>query len=67
MQHKRKLVPGFTTQYNVNKLVYFEMFGEVSEAIEREKQIKRWTRAKKIYLIESMNPKWLDLAANWPR
>jgi putative endonuclease len=67
MQHKRKLIPGFTQKYNVKKLVYFEVFGEVTDAIDREKQIKHWARAKKIRLIESVNPKWLDLAANWPR
>jgi putative endonuclease len=66
MQHKRKLISGFTAKYKVNKLVYFEVFGEVSDAIEREKQIKRWARSKKIRLIESINPKWLDLAAYWP-
>ena len=65
IQHRQKRVPGFTRQYNVTRLVYFETFGEVTVAIDREKQIKRWNRTKKIRLIELQNPKWLDLAADW--
>ncbi len=61
-QHKHKLVEGFTNKYNVNRLVYFEAFNEVLDAIAREKQIKGWRRSKKIALIESMNPKWQDLS-----
>jgi putative endonuclease len=60
-QHKRKLLPGFTEKYNVTKLVYYEVFSDVRAAIQREKQIKRWSRAKKVHLIELRNPKWLDL------
>jgi putative endonuclease len=67
IQHKQKRIAGFTRTYNVNRLVYFEVFGEITEAIDREKQIKRWTRAKKIRLIESQNPQWLDLSLRWPR
>lgn len=64
-EHKNKLIPGFTAQYNVNRLVFFEETGNVEEAIAREKQIKDWTRAKKIALIESQNPKWQDLSEEW--
>ncbi len=60
-QHKSKRVSGFTQKYNLHKLVYFEKFGEVREAIRREKQIKGWLRAKKVALIEAVNPQWLDL------
>jgi putative endonuclease len=65
LEHKHKLFPGFTSKYNVNRLVYYEESNSVSGAIYREKQIKGWTRAKKIRLIESRNPKWKDLAADW--
>ena len=64
-QHKNKLIEGFTSKYNVNRLVYFEMFGDVRDAIAREKQIKKWRRSKKLELIESMNPKWQDLSEVW--
>jgi putative endonuclease len=61
-QHKSKRIPGFTQKYNLHKLVYFEGFSNVREAIRREKQIKGWLRSKKVALVESMNPRWLDLA-----
>jgi putative endonuclease len=61
-QHKSKLIPGFTQKYNIHKLVYFEEFRNVREAIRREKQIKGWLRSRKVVLIESMNPSWKDLA-----
>lgn len=64
-QHKHKLVEGFTAKYDVNRLVYFETFGDVQEAVAWEKQIKGWRRSKKIELIESMNPKWQDLSEEW--
>jgi len=64
-EHKLKLTPGFAAQYNITRLVYFESFGDVRNAIEREKQIKAWTRAKRVALIESMNPKWDDLSREW--
>ena len=54
---------GFTDDYNVNRLVYYQEFDDVRNAINREKQIKRWRREKKIALIESVNPKWKDLSA----
>ena len=59
--HKRKRVPGFTAKYNITQLAYYEIFRNVVAAIEREKQIKGWTRAKKIALIESQNARWEDL------
>ena len=64
-QHKTKEVDGFTKKYNIHRLVYFEAFGEIREAIAREKQIKGWLRAKKVALIESVNPEWRDLAPEW--
>jgi putative endonuclease len=66
-QHKRKLAPGFTSNYNVTKLVYFEPFADVRNAIAREKQLIRWRREKKIILIERLNPHWRDLSQNFPR
>jgi len=59
--HKNKLAPGFTKKYNVNKLVYYEVFEDILSAITREKQIKGWVRKKKIALIEKENPGWKDL------
>ena len=60
-EHKSKLIEGFTKKYNVNKLVYFEEFIDINQAIAKEKKIKGWLRSKKISLIESKNPKWRDL------
>ena len=54
-EHKQKQIPSFAAKYNITRLVYFESFGDVGNAIEREKQIKAWTRAKRIALIESSN------------
>jgi putative endonuclease len=64
-QHKTKLVPGFTSRYDVTRLVYAEQTDDVRAAIGREKQIKGWLRAKKIALIESENPEWRDLSDDW--
>ena len=64
-EHKHKLVPGFTGRYGVDRLVYYEIASDPASAIAREKQIKGWTRAKKVALIESQNPKWADLSAEW--
>ncbi len=61
-EHKNKLNEGFTSKYNVHKLVYLEDTNNVLDAIAREKQLKRWSRAKKIALIESVNKEWKDLA-----
>ena len=64
-EHKTGIKKGFTEKYGVNKLVYFETFQQVEEAIEREKNIKKWKRDWKIELIEKENKKWLDLAKDW--
>ena len=61
-QHKNKLVPGFTSKYNLNRLVYYEQTENVLSAIAREKQLKGWLRKKKIDLIEAQNPEWADLS-----
>ena len=59
--HKQDLIEGFTKRYAVHRLVYYEMHRTMNEAIVREKRIKKWNRAWKIRLIESMNPEWIDL------
>jgi putative endonuclease len=64
-EHREKRIPGFTQWYNLTQLVYYEATSDVRTAIAREKQIKGWLRAKKVALIESMNPRWEDLAADW--
>ena len=61
-EHKSKSIPGFTSKYNMTRLVYYEETGDVQSALAREKTIKGWLRVKKITLIESMNPKWDDLS-----
>ena len=60
-QHQNKLVPGFTSRYNVNRLVFRQTFSSVMQAIEWEKKIKGWRRDKKVKLIESVNPEWRNL------
>lgn len=65
VEHRQKLVPGFTEKYNVNKLVYFEQTNDVISAINREKQLKKWRREKKNALVNSVNPTWKDLSAEW--
>ena len=65
LQHKAGEIEGFTKQYNINRLVYFEVFKYVNSAIAREKQVKAWTRAKRLSLITSENPTWQDLAESW--
>lgn len=60
-EHKNKEVPGFTERYNLHKLIYYEIFEDMINAITREKQIKGWLRSKKISLIEKTNPDWDDL------
>ena len=64
-EHKHKLVPGFTSKYNITKLVWYESFHDIHQAIEAEKRIKGWIRAKKVALIESKNPTWEDLSEGW--
>ena len=61
-EHKGRLVPGFTQKYNVTKLVWFEAHDSIRAAISREKEIKGWRRARKVALIESVNPEWEDLS-----
>ncbi|HAX48524.1 MAG TPA: GIY-YIG nuclease family protein [Ignavibacteria bacterium] len=63
--HKNKLLKGFSSRYNVNRLVFFEETGDIFSAIEREKEIKGWRRSKKLRLIESTNPTWKDLSEGW--
>ena len=65
LQHKRGEVDGFTKRYNINRLVFYEIFHHVSTAIARETQIKSWTRAKRLALIKTKNPTWQDLAEGW--
>ena len=64
-EHKTKALPGFTSKYNIDRLVHFEGCERVEDAIAREKQIKGWLRAKKVALIEAANPEWEDLAEGW--
>lgn len=64
-EHKNKLINGFTKKYNIDKLVYYEIYNTPDEAITREKQIKGWLRKKKVALIESMNKEWMDLSNEW--
>ena len=64
-EHKKDMVEGFSKQYRCHRLVYYESFDDVRNAIDREKQLKRWNRMKKIWLIERQNPTWEDLAAEW--
>ena len=64
-EHKNKLIEGFTKKHNVNKLVYYEETTDVTIAISREKQLKKWNRKWKLELIEKNNPEWNDLAEDW--
>ena len=61
-EHKNEEVEGFTKRYHLHKLVFFEEFSDINDAIACEKRLKRWTRAKKNALIESKNPNWKDLS-----
>ena len=64
-EHKQKIVEGFSKKYNLNKLLYFEETNNVRVAIEREKQLKKWRRDKKLTLIKRINPKYDDLSKEW--
>src|SRR5437879_295944 len=66
-EHRNKLTPGFATRYRINRLVCFEVVYGPMNAIRREKQIKAWTREKRMALVESVNASWLDLARDWFR
>ena len=61
-EHKNKMIEGFTKKYNLTKLVYFETFNRIEDAIRREKQLKNWHRKWKINLIESVNKDWKDIS-----
>jgi putative endonuclease len=65
LQHKAGEIGGFTKKYHINRLVYYETFKYVNSALAREKQLKAWTRAKRLALIKTMNPAWQDLAEGW--
>ncbi|MGM9736215.1 MAG: GIY-YIG nuclease family protein [Candidatus Cryptobacteroides sp.] len=60
-EHRSGLIPGFTQKYNCHKLVYYEEYSDVNEAIAREKQLKKWSRSKKNELVDIANPEWKDL------
>ena len=64
-EHRHKRVKGFSAQYNITKLVFYENTADVRSAIAREKELKGWRRAKKVELIERDNPGWRDFAASW--
>jgi putative endonuclease len=64
-EHKEGANPGFTSRYRITCLVYFEEFGDIRDAIAREKEIKGWKRSRKISLIEKSNAGWKDLANDW--
>jgi putative endonuclease len=64
-EHKFYRIEGFTDDYDVERLLYWESYDDVHKAIGREKQLKGWRREKKIVLIKSMNPQWLDLSKDW--
>lgn len=65
LEHKNKINQGFTSKYHINKLVYFEVFDSIEEAILREKRLKKWKREWKINLIRDKNPDWIDLSRDW--
>ena len=65
LEHKMKLIKGFTEKFNLDRLVFFENTNNITSAIEREKELKGWVRRKKTALIHSMNPEWNDLSTEW--
>jgi putative endonuclease len=64
-EHKNHAFQGFTARYNIDRLVWYQIFDDIHAAISREKQLKRWSREKKIRLIEETNPTWQDLSEEW--
>jgi hypothetical protein len=64
-QHKNGILEGFTKKYGCTRLVYYEQYDDPRDSVERERKLKGWTRARKVELIESVNPRWQDLAENW--
>ena len=61
-EHKNAQIKGFSQKYNINKLIYFEEYNNINDALEREKELKSWRREKKIQLIDNLNSEWADLA-----
>ena len=61
-EHKNAQIKGFSQKYNINKLIYFEEYNYINDALEREKELKSWRREKKIQLIDNLNSEWADLA-----
>jgi putative endonuclease len=66
-QHKHHTFEGFTAKYHIERLLYYETFDDVIKAIAREKQLKGWSRVKKIALIKTINAMWMDLSDEWYR
>jgi putative endonuclease len=66
-EHKNKLIEGFTKKYNLDELVYFEVFNNIEDAIRREKQLKNWHRQWKMNLVESVNKEWKDLSLEFEK
>jgi putative endonuclease len=64
-QHKNDQIEGFTKKYACHKLIYFEETSDINSAIAREKQLKKWSRRKKEFLIKTLNPTWKDLSLDW--
>ena len=64
-EHRTKLMHGFTADYNINRLIAFEVFSNARDAIAREKELKGWRREKKLALIDDKNATWIDLAEEW--
>ena len=64
-EHKEEKIDGFTKRYHIHKLVYYEEYSDIQYALEREKQLKKWVRAKKNWLVETKNPDWADLSDNF--
>jgi len=65
-QHRHHALGGFTARYGIARLVWFELFPHIDDALACEKRLKGWTRRRKIALIEERNPDWLDLSRDWP-
>jgi putative endonuclease len=65
LEHKQGRTPGFSHRYKLDRLVYLEEYSSPLDAINREKQLKRWNRGKKLDLVRRLNPQWQDLAAEW--
>ena len=65
LQHRNGVRSGFASKYDCHRLVYFEEYGDIANAIDREKKIKGWTGAKKLALIQAKNPEWRDIAQHW--